>query len=84
MGELFFNIKSKTIIKFKRRSKYFNFNSDIVNSCKMVIPEMINGFEVEKIGKDVFFCLHEIEEIILPDTVEEIEEGAFNSSDIKK
>ncbi len=55
----------------------------IGNSQKVVIPRSIEGKPVEILGKSIFNDCHDVESIIMPDSVVKIGEGAFMSCGIK-
>ena len=52
------------------------------NETEIVIPETLDGYTVESIGRSAF-SQGKMESISLPDTVTEIESYAFQSSDLK-
>lgn len=54
--------------------KFYNFSGDIKN---VIIPSSVNGQEITKIPADVFIGEEFLEGIVIPDTVTEIEDGAF-------
>ncbi|MBD5131605.1 MAG: leucine-rich repeat protein [Clostridiales bacterium] len=50
------------------------------NGTKVIVPSVYNGVEVSVIGKNAFYKtseLNHITEIVLPDTIAEIQAGAF-------
>lgn len=51
---------------------------------RIVIPSEINGFPVTEIGSEAFQNCTEITEVILPDTITEIQSYAFAGSGIKR
>lgn len=53
------------------------------NNKKLIIPEKINGHNVERIACSAFCKNEYIEKVVLPDTIKYIEEDAFRESSVK-
>ena len=50
----------------------------------LTVPETIDGHQVTSIGKNTFASCSGISEIVLPDSITEIGEAAFNDKGVKR
>ncbi|SFC12119.1 leucine-rich repeat domain-containing protein, partial [Ruminococcus albus] len=53
------------------------------SASKVTIPSVIDGKEVTTIGSYMFMLNSSLREVVIPDTVEEIQSSAFQSSGLK-
>ncbi len=54
-------------------------------ATKIVVPEEINKIPVREIAENTFFALRNLEEVVIPSTVEFVQSGAFvNCENLKK
>lgn len=60
-------------------TKYVGFDKETV-----IVPGMLNGIKVIKIGEEVFLNCKELRHIILPETIIELGEGVFRGSGLEE
>lgn len=60
-------------------TKYVGFDKKTV-----IVPELLNGIKIIKIGKEVFLNCKELHHIILPETIIELGEGVFRGSGLEE